>query len=152
MKLVAVSGGLSTPSSTRLLADRLTDTVRDELADQGHKADVDVIELRALAVAIANNLVTGFPPPQLAGAIEEGLQARRAGDVETATARLGRAVQLASASGNEGTRRLLEAVVDIDDADRGTVRLKTRVSKEDEMTLDTRSRRTVRLPRSPAGS
>ncbi|MGW1807108.1 FMN reductase [Streptomyces sp. NPDC002078] len=70
MKFVAVSGGLSTPSSTRLLADRLTDTVRDELADQGHKADVDVIELRALAVAIANNLVTGFPPPQLADAIE----------------------------------------------------------------------------------
>ncbi|MFG3026377.1 FMN reductase [Streptomyces sp. NPDC048254] len=70
MKLVAVSAGLSTPSSTRLLADRLTDTVRDELADQGHKAEVDVIELRALAVAIANNLVTGFPPPQLAGALE----------------------------------------------------------------------------------
>ncbi|MEU8689919.1 FMN reductase [Streptomyces sp. NPDC048665] len=70
MKLVAVSAGLSTPSSTRLLADRLTDAVRDELADQGHKADVDVIELRPLAVAIANNLVTGFPPPQLADAIE----------------------------------------------------------------------------------
>jgi hypothetical protein len=89
---------------------------------------------------------------ELAGAIEEGLQARRAGDVETATERLGRAVQLAATSGNEGTRRLLEAVVDIEDADRGTVRLKTRVTKEDEMTLDTRSRRTVRLPRSPAGS
>ncbi|MER6089909.1 FMN reductase [Streptomyces bluensis] len=70
MKLVAVSAGLSTPSSTRLLVDRLTDTVRDELAGQGHKAEADVIELRALAVAIANNLVTGFPPPQLAGAIE----------------------------------------------------------------------------------
>ncbi|MFB8179512.1 FMN reductase [Streptomyces sp. NPDC055966] len=70
MKLVAVSAGLSTPSSTRLLVDRLTDAVRDELADQGHKADVDVIELRPLAVAIANNLVTGFPPPQLADAIE----------------------------------------------------------------------------------
>ncbi|HSR23148.1 MAG TPA: hypothetical protein VLW53_06330, partial [Candidatus Eisenbacteria bacterium] len=89
---------------------------------------------------------------ELAGAIEEGLQARRDGDVETATQRLGRAVQLAAASGNEGTRRLLEAVVDIEDADRGTVRLRTRVTKEDEMTLDTRSRRTVRLPRSPAGS
>ncbi|MFJ8113415.1 FMN reductase [Streptomyces sp. NPDC096132] len=70
MKLVAVSAGLSTPSSTRLLTDRLTETVRDELAGQGHEAEVEVIELRALAVAIANNLVTGFPPPQLAGAIE----------------------------------------------------------------------------------
>jgi hypothetical protein len=89
---------------------------------------------------------------ELAGAIEDGLQARRDGDVDRATERLGRAVQLAATSGNEGTRRLLEAVVDIDDAERGTVRLKTRVTKEDEMTLDTRSRRTVRLPRSPAGS
>jgi von Willebrand factor type A C-terminal domain/von Willebrand factor type A domain len=89
---------------------------------------------------------------ELAGAIEEGLQARRDGDVDTATQRLGRAVQLAAASGNEGTRRLLEAVVDIEDAERGTVRLRTKVTKEDEMTLDTRSRRTVRLPRSPAGS
>ena len=86
---------------------------------------------------------------ELAVAIEEGLRARRSGDVEVATRRLGRAVQLAAASGNEGTRRLLEAVVDIEDAERGTVRLKTKVTKEDEMTLDTRSRRTVRLPRSP---
>ncbi|WP_030058859.1 FMN reductase [Streptomyces novaecaesareae] len=70
MRLVAVSAGLSTPSSTRLLTDRLTDTVRDELAGQGHETEVDVIELRALAVAVANNLVTGFPPPQLAAAIE----------------------------------------------------------------------------------
>ncbi|GAA0460979.1 FMN reductase [Streptomyces olivaceiscleroticus] len=70
MKLVAVSAGLNTPSSTRLLAGRLADAVRDELAGQDHTAEVEVIELRALAVAIANNLVTGFPPPQLAGAIE----------------------------------------------------------------------------------
>ncbi|MFJ7904270.1 FMN reductase [Streptomyces sp. NPDC096198] len=70
MKLVAVSAGLSTPSSTRLLADRLTDTVRDELAAGGHTAETEVIELRALAVAVANNLVTGFPPPQLADVIE----------------------------------------------------------------------------------
>jgi hypothetical protein len=68
MKLIAVSAGLSTPSSTRLLADRLTDAVGKELADQGHEAEVDVIEMRALAVAIADNLVTGFPPPQLATA------------------------------------------------------------------------------------
>lgn len=84
---------------------------------------------------------------ELAGAIEEGLRARRDGDLETATQRLGRAVQLAAVSGNEGTRRLLEAVVEVENAERGTVRLRTKVTKEDEMTLDTRSRRTVRLPR-----
>ncbi|MFF4779319.1 FMN reductase [Microtetraspora fusca] len=70
MKLVAVAAGLSTPSSTRLLADRLAEAARSELADQGHDVEIQVIELRELAVAIANNLVTGFPPRQLATAID----------------------------------------------------------------------------------
>ncbi|MFD8986282.1 FMN reductase [Streptomyces sp. NPDC059564] len=70
MKLVAVSAGLSTPSSTRLLADRLTEAVRGELAPQGLEAQTEVIELRELAVAVANHLVTGFPPPALAAAID----------------------------------------------------------------------------------
>jgi FMN reductase len=69
MKVVVVSAGLSSPSSTRLLADRLAESVR-ELAAQGHAVETVVIELRELAVAIANNLVTGFPPPQLAAAID----------------------------------------------------------------------------------
>jgi FMN reductase len=69
MKLVVVSAGLSSPSSTRLLADRLAESVR-EVAVQGHAVETVVIELRELAVAIANNLVTGFPPPQLAAAID----------------------------------------------------------------------------------
>ncbi|MGW2523767.1 FMN reductase [Streptomyces sp. NPDC001617] len=70
MKLVAVSAGLSTPSSTRLLADRLAESARGELADRGHDVHVDVIELRELAVAVANNLLTGFPSPPLAAAID----------------------------------------------------------------------------------
>jgi FMN reductase len=69
MKLVAVSAGLSTPSSTRLLADRLTEAVGSELA-QGQAPRVEVIELRELAVAIADNLVTGFPSRPLAAAID----------------------------------------------------------------------------------
>jgi FMN reductase len=64
MKLVVVSAGLTQPSSTRLLADRLTTAV-ETLAD----VDVRVVELRELAVDIANNLVTGFPPPGLADAL-----------------------------------------------------------------------------------
>ncbi len=70
MRLVAVSGGLSTPSSTRLLADRLTESTRDALAAAGHDVETEVIELRGLAVAVANNLVTGFPPPQPAAAVD----------------------------------------------------------------------------------
>ncbi|WP_171118143.1 MULTISPECIES: FMN reductase [unclassified Streptomyces] len=70
MKLVAVSAGLSTPSSTRLLADRLAESARGELAARGQDVEAGVIELRELAVAVANNLVTGFPPLPLAAAID----------------------------------------------------------------------------------
>jgi hypothetical protein len=82
---------------------------------------------------------------ELARSIEEGLAAKRAGDHPTAIYKLGRAAQLAHESGNEGTIRLLERVVDIEDPKSGTVKLREEVAKEDEMTLDTRSRRTVRL-------
>ena len=48
-------------------------------------------------------------------------------------------------SGNDGTLRLLAAVVDIDDATAGTVRLKRNIDAADEMALDTRSTKTVRV-------
>ncbi|MFD9903533.1 FMN reductase [Streptomyces sp. NPDC059063] len=70
MKLTVVSAGLSTPSSTRLLADRLADSVRGELADRDHAVAVEVVELRELAGAVADHLVTGFPPARLAAAID----------------------------------------------------------------------------------
>lgn len=80
---------------------------------------------------------------ELAQAIQDGLEARRQGDDDAATAKLGRAVALAQESGNEDTARLLAKVVDVDAAS-GTVRLKRAVNDADEMALDTRSTRTVR--------
>ncbi|GGW60137.1 FMN reductase [Streptomyces xantholiticus] len=70
LNLVVVSAGLGVPSSSRLLADRITESVRRELAGTGREVRVRVVELRDLAVAIANNLVTGFPAPALADAVE----------------------------------------------------------------------------------
>lgn len=81
---------------------------------------------------------------ELAECIQEGLEARKAGDPATATFKLGRAVRLASQSGNDGTLKLLEAVVEVEDAGTGTVRLRGEVSDADEMALDTRSTKTVR--------
>jgi hypothetical protein len=81
---------------------------------------------------------------ELAATIQQGLQARKDGDLETATARLGRAVQLAAGSDNRAISDLLGKVVDIDDAASGTVRLKRHIDKADEMSLDTRSTKTVR--------
>ncbi|MFD6278390.1 FMN reductase [Streptomyces sp. NPDC060209] len=71
LKIVAVAAGLSSPSSTRLLADRLAEAAREKLAaDQDRRVEVEVVELRDLAVDIANHLVTGFPPAGLKKAID----------------------------------------------------------------------------------
>jgi hypothetical protein len=87
---------------------------------------------------------------ELADAIQQGLQARKDGDLDTATARLGRAVVLAGESGNEAIASLLGKVVDVIDPATGTVRLKKQVDKADEMSLDTRSSKTVRTRVAPA--
>ncbi|MEV8639105.1 FMN reductase [Streptosporangium sp. NPDC051023] len=69
LKLAVVSAGLSQPSSTRLLADRLAEATRRRLARE-HEVEVSMVELRDLATDIANNMVTGFPSPALRQAIE----------------------------------------------------------------------------------
>jgi von Willebrand factor type A C-terminal domain/von Willebrand factor type A domain len=82
---------------------------------------------------------------ELARMIQQGMEERKAGRLDSATAKLGRAVQIASESGNEDTAKLLAKVVDVVDASEGTVRLKSGVTEADEMTLETRSTTTVRV-------
>lgn len=82
---------------------------------------------------------------ELADAIHDGLAARAIGDDDTATVKLGRAVQLAHETGNEDSVRLLQKVVDVDDLETGTVRLRKQVADVDAMALDVRSTRTVRV-------
>ncbi|MFE5144442.1 CE1759 family FMN reductase [Streptomyces fagopyri] len=65
MRLVVVSAGLSVPSSTRLLADRLAAATAG-----GTAARVEVVELRDLAVEIAHNLTNGFPGRALGSALD----------------------------------------------------------------------------------
>jgi von Willebrand factor type A C-terminal domain/von Willebrand factor type A domain len=98
----------------------------------------------ALSTQINANVAHYTGQVELAQAIQEGLAARKQGDEETATAKLGRAVALAEQSGNEATAKLLAKVVDVVDAATGTVRLKKKVDDADEMALDTRSTKTVR--------
>ncbi len=86
---------------------------------------------------------------KLADTIQKGLAAKASGDERTATVLLGEAAKLAHDSGNESTTRLLEKVVDVVDADTGTVRLKQHIAKADEMALDTRSTKTTRIRREP---
>ncbi|RKR73967.1 FMN reductase [Frondihabitans australicus] len=69
-RLAVVSAGLSQPSSTRLLADRLAEATTRALASHGDAVEVEVIELRDLAHEITDNLLTGFAPPALAAAVD----------------------------------------------------------------------------------
>ena len=68
-RIAVVAAGLSNPSSTRMLADRLAAATVRELAGQGIRAQVDTIELRDLAHDITNTMLAGFAPPALESAI-----------------------------------------------------------------------------------
>lgn len=69
--IVVISAGLSTPSSTRMLADRLAAATA-----RNTPVNVRVVELRDHATDIAHNFVTGFAGPEL----EEVLEAVREAD------------------------------------------------------------------------
>jgi FMN reductase len=68
--LVVVSAGLREPSSTRLLADRLAAATQARLRSAGEDVRVEVVELRPLAHALADHLLTGFPSGALREAVE----------------------------------------------------------------------------------
>ena len=72
---VVVSAGLSQPSTTRLLADRLSAAVDRHLRDAGIEPNVAVIELREHAQDLTNNLLTGFPSPRLQATLDTVLSA-----------------------------------------------------------------------------
>lgn len=63
--LVAISAGLSTPSSSRLLTDKLIEGVRNELGDCGEQVMVRSFELRDYAHDVTNALLNGYPSEAL---------------------------------------------------------------------------------------
>jgi len=73
--IVVVSAGLSQPSSTRLLADRLGAATERHLRDAGGVPEVTAIELRDHARELVNHLLTGFAAPELQAVIDRVLGA-----------------------------------------------------------------------------
>jgi len=65
-KIAVISAGLSQPSSTRLLAERLATATQRGVDD----ATVEFVELRDVASDIMNNMLTGFASPKLEKVIE----------------------------------------------------------------------------------
>jgi FMN reductase len=74
-RIAVISSGLSNPSSTRMLADRMVAETVKALAEHDVQLKVDVIELRDLAHDITNNLLTGFAPAPLEEAINRVVSA-----------------------------------------------------------------------------
>ncbi len=127
-----------------MLAGRVSLVVNDEVASQA-LVKATWTDDAALSTKINNAVAHYTGQAELAQVIQEGLEARKAGDTATATTKLGRAVQLAAESGHDGTTRLLAKVVEVEDANTGKVRLKSGVDDADEMALDTRSTKTTRV-------
>ncbi|WP_462418903.1 CE1759 family FMN reductase [Kytococcus sp. Marseille-QA3725] len=70
-RIVVVTAGLSQPSSTRLLADRIADAVCTQVSARGEEAAVEFVELRDLATDLAAVFTTGVPPAWLTTAQEQ---------------------------------------------------------------------------------
>lgn len=71
-RIVVVTAGLSQPSSTRLLADRIADSVGAAVGGRGESVTTEFVELRELAVELATSLTSGgLPTPALAAAREQ---------------------------------------------------------------------------------
>ncbi|MGW6196290.1 FMN reductase [Kribbella sp. NPDC055110] len=68
--IAVVTAGLTTPSSSRLLADQLAEAVRDDLSGRGIGTRIEVIEVRDHAHDLTNNLLTGFPSASLREVLE----------------------------------------------------------------------------------
>jgi FMN reductase len=101
--LVVVTAGISEPSSTRMLADRVAQKTITMLAEQGFSAIVRVIELAPLAVDIARATTAGFPGP----AIEEAMNSLSNAD----------AVIVSTPVYKAGISGLLKSFVDLVDND-----------------------------------
>lgn len=70
VKLVVVSAGVSDPSSTRMLADRLAQKSLDRLSAAGFATSLSIIDLAPLAVDIARAIVAGFANDKVQAAID----------------------------------------------------------------------------------
>ncbi|MFI5776897.1 VWA domain-containing protein [Nocardia sp. NPDC051570] len=125
------------------LAARISVVAGDEVVGQGLVKAVWTTDTE-LSARISRRVAHYTGQAELAEAVQEGLAARKQGDLDTATAKLQRAMVLASESGNEGTAKLLRNVVEVDERN-GTIRLRRSVDAFDEAALDARSTKTARV-------
>ena len=101
-----------------------------------------------LSARIDSAVAHYFGQGEMARFIRDGIEAIERNDDNTATVRLNQALKLASESGNEEATVRIKRVIDVVNANEGTVRLRGEVKKVAVMDLDIGSTRTVNLKRS----
>ena len=69
--IAVLTAGISDPSSTRLLADRIAQRSIDVLRDAGTRARITVVDLAPIATDIAQSLVAGFASDKVQAAIKQ---------------------------------------------------------------------------------
>ena len=93
-------------SGDEMLAGRVGLVHGEEVLSQGLIKAIWTSD-QQLSTQISREVAHYTGQAELAECIQEGLEARKSGDNATATFKLGRAVQLAAESGNDGTMKLL---------------------------------------------
>jgi von Willebrand factor type A domain/von Willebrand factor type A C-terminal domain len=101
-----------------------------------------------LSARIDSAVAHYFGQGEMARFIRDGIEAIERNDDNTATVRLNEALKLAAESGNEEATVRIKRVIDVVNANEGTVRLRGEVKKVAVMDLDIGSTRTVNLKRS----
>ncbi|WP_347350864.1 CE1759 family FMN reductase [Intrasporangium sp.] len=69
VRLAVITAGITQPSSTRLLADRLLGAVTAALGGPAAVA-VEIVDVREHAHDVTNNVLTGFASPELQGRLD----------------------------------------------------------------------------------
>jgi len=68
--LVVVSAGVSDPSTTRILADRIAEAVEAQVSKRGEGLHIGYVELRELAVSLGAAMSTGLYDEKLRAALD----------------------------------------------------------------------------------
>jgi hypothetical protein len=132
------------PTGTEMLAARVSLIAGERVLSKALVTATWTEDLE-LSTRIVPEVVHYTGQSELLGAVQEGLDRRRAGDEAGALAHFGEATRRAYETGNEATLQLLAQVVEIEDAPTGRVRVRAVVEDADLMALDTRSTRTTRF-------
>jgi FMN reductase len=69
-RIVVVQAGLGQPSSSRLLAERLSSATQDALLERGEESEATFVDLREHAHDLANAMLTGFATGALRAALD----------------------------------------------------------------------------------